>query len=151
MMTAITISVSQVLAQKSSKVFSVTPHTNIYDALALMAKHNIGAVLVSENDQLKGIFTERDYARKIVLKGLNSHNVKVGEMMSTDLHTVPSSEQLASVMTVMTQRRFRHVPVIDNGKLVGLISIGDVVKAIMEQQEATITHLANYIAGDIAT
>lgn len=150
-MTAITISVSQVLARKGGKTFSVTPDTSVYDTLALMAEHNIGAVLVSVNDQLKGIFTERDYARKIVLKGLKSRDAKVGEMMSTNLHTVPPSEQLTAVMNVMTQRRFRHVPVIDNGKLVGLISIGDVVKAIMEEQEVTIKHLSNYIAGDIAT
>ena len=150
-MTAITISVSQVLAQKGGKTFSVTPDTSVYDTLALMAEHTIGAVLVTEDGQLKGIFTERDYARKIVLKGLSSRDATVGDMMSTNLHTVPPSEQLTAVMTVMTQRRFRHVPVIDNGKLLGVISIGDVVKAIMEEQEATIKHLANYIAGDIST
>lgn len=150
-MTAITITVKQVLDRKGGTTYSVSLDTSVYEALELMARHEIGAVLVTEGERLLGIFTERDYARKIVLKGLSSRNAKVGELMSTNIHTVPPTEQITAVMNTMTKRRFRHVPVVEGGKTIGLISIGDVVKAIMDEQEATIQHLANYIAGDLAT
>lgn len=151
-MTAITVTVKQVLEQKGSVTYSVTPDTSVFDALAMMALHDIGAVLVTDTGELLGIFTERDYARKIVLKGLSSRDVKVGEMMTTSVQTIRPSDQIMSVMNTMTNKRFRHLPVLDNdGKLIGIITIGDVVKAVIQEQEATIQHLANYIAGDIAT
>lgn len=150
-MTQITVTVKQVLEKKGSATYSVTPDTSVFDALTLMALHDIGAVLVTDTGRLVGIFTERDYARKLVLKGLSSKTVKVGEMMTRDVATIEPSEQITSVMNTMTRRRFRHLPVLDNGQLVGIITIGDVVKAVIEEQEETIKHLANYIAGEIAT
>jgi len=150
-MTAITVTVKQVLEQKGSVTYSVTPDTSVFDALAMMALHDIGAVLVTDTGRLVGIFTERDYARRIVLKGLSSRNVKVGEMMTTNVQTIVPSDQIVSIMNTMTNKRFRHLPVLDDGKVVGIITIGDVVKAVIQEQEATIQHLANYIAGDIAT
>lgn len=150
-MTSIAISVKQVLDQKGSRTFSVSPDTSVFDALALMAEHDIGAVLVLDNDELKGIFTERDYARKLVLKGLTSKAAKVGDMMTTNVQTVAPGEMLGAVMNTMTRRRFRHLPVVDDGRIVGIITIGDVVKAVIEEQEATIQQLSNYIAGDLTT
>ncbi|MFN3985170.1 MAG: CBS domain-containing protein [Rhodocyclaceae bacterium] len=145
------ISVKQVLDQKGSRTFSVSPDTSVFDALALMAEHDIGAVLVIDNDELKGIFTERDYARKLVLKGLTSKTAKVGDMMTTNVQTVAPGEMLGSVMNTMTRRRFRHLPVVEDDRIVGIITIGDVVKAVIEEQEATIQQLSNYIAGDLTT
>ncbi|MGL1834593.1 CBS domain-containing protein [Rhodocyclaceae bacterium SMB388] len=151
-MTAITVTVKQVLEQKGSVTYSVTPDTSVFDALAMMALHDIGAVLVTDTGKLVGIFTERDYARKIVLKGLSSRDVKVGEMMTTNVQTIKPSDQIISVMNTMTNKRFRHLPVLDaDANLAGIVTIGDVVKAVIQEQEATIQHLANYIAGDIAT
>ena len=150
-MTAIVVSVKQVLDQKGYKTYSARPDSSVFDALALMAEHDIGGVLVIDHDQLVGIFTERDYARKIVLKGLSSRNVTVGELMTTKVQTITPSDQITAVMNTMTNKRFRHLPVVDDGKVVGIITIGDVVKAVMQEQEATIQHLANYISGDIAT
>lgn len=147
----ITISVKQVLDQKGHATFSVTPTTTVFDALALMAEHDIGAVLVMENDQLRGIFTERDYARKLVLKGIASRTAPVSDMMTGNVQTVSPSDQLGSIMSTMTKKRFRHLPVVDEGRVVGMITIGDVVKVIMEHQEATIQQLSSYIAGDLAT
>lgn len=150
-MSEITVTVKQVLERKGNVTYSVTPDTSVFDALRLMALHDIGAVLVTDTGTLQGIFTERDYARKLVLKGLRSKNVKVGEMMTRDVATIAPSERISAVMNTMTRRRFRHLPVLDNGQLVGIITIGDVVKAVIEEQEETIKHLANYIAGEIAT
>lgn len=150
-MSTTSIFVKQVLAQKGGTTFSVGTETSVFDALALMAEHDIGAVLVMTGDSLKGIFTERDYARKVVLKGLTSRTATVGEMMTGNVFTVSPDDDLASVMSTMTRKRFRHLPVLDGGKVVGIITIGDVVKAVMEEQEATIQQLSSYIAGDLAT
>lgn len=150
-MSEITVTVKQVLAQKGSVTYSVTPDTSVFDALALMALHDIGAVLVMDTGRLVGIFTERDYARKIVLKGLSSKDVRVGELMTTDVQTINPTDQITAVMNTMTNKRFRHLPVMENDVVVGIVTIGDVVKSVIQEQEATIQHLANYIAGDIAT
>lgn len=150
-MSTIDISVKQVLEQKGYTTFTVAPEASVYDALGMMAQHDIGAVLVMDHGQLVGIFTERDYARKIVLKGLNSRNVKVGELMTTGVQTVQPSDQIAAVMNTMTNKRFRHLPVVENNSVVGIITIGDVVKAVIQEQAATINHLSKYISGDIAT
>lgn len=150
-MSEITVTVKQVLEQKGNVTYSVTPDTSVFDALALMALHDIGAVVVMDTGRLVGIFTERDYARKIVLKGLSSKDVRVGEMMTTDVQTIKPSDKITTVMNTMTNKRFRHLPVMDDGAIVGIVTIGDVVKSVIQEQEATIQHLANYIAGDIAT
>lgn len=148
----ITISVKQVLDQKGRSTYSVTPATTVFDALALMAEHDIGAVLVMENGQLRGIFTERDYARKLVLKGIaSSRTTPVSEMMTSNVQTVTPSDQLGAIMTTMTQKRFRHLPVVEEGAVVGIITIGDVVRVVMEHQAATIQQLSSYISGDLST
>jgi CBS domain-containing protein len=150
-MAEITTTVRQVLDRKGGKTYSVTPETRVFDALRLMAEHDIGAVLVTDAQGLSGIFTERDYSRKLALRGLSSRDAQVAHLMTTDVATVPSSEKVSEVMVIMTNRRFRHLPVVDEGKLVGIITIGDVVKAVIDEQEATIRQLASYIAGDLTT
>jgi len=143
--------VRQILEQKGSAVHSVSPEVSVFDALAVMAEHDIGAVLVIEHGRLAGIFTERDYARKVVLKGLSSRDAIVGELMTANVCTITPSHTIDNVMATMTENRFRHLPVVDHGELVGVVTIGDVVKSIIDQQQTTIRQLSNYIAGDITT
>lgn len=143
--------VRQILEQKGSSVYSVSPKVSVFDALALMAKHDIGAVVVTDNGRLVGIFTERDYARKVVLKGLSSKDATVGELMTSNVCTITPSHTIDNVMNIMTENRFRHLPVVNHGEITGIITIGDVVKSIIDQQQVTIRQLSNYIAGDIAT
>lgn len=146
-----TTTVAQILAQKGTKAMAVNPDNSVLDALRIMAEHDIGAVLVTEGEQLVGIFTERDYARKVVLKGLVSRDVKVRELMTAKPFTVAPENTVDEVMATMTQKRFRHLPVIEGGKIAGIVTIGDMVKCIVSEHEATIQHLSNYIAGDLAT
>lgn len=150
-MIATPVTVRQILEQKGSATHSVSPNASVLDALSVMARHDIGSVLVLENERLAGIFTERDYARKIVLKGLNSREATVGEVMTPNVCTITPSLTLDAVMNIMTENRFRHLPVVEQGRIVGIITIGDVVKAIIDQQEKTINHLSNYIAGELTT
>jgi len=150
-MAEITTTVRQVLDKKGGTTYSVTPDTLVFDALKLMAQHDIGAVLVTEGSQLVGIFTERDYARKLALKGLSSKDVRVGDMMTGAVATVPATEKVTEVMGIMSRRRFRHLPVMDAGQLVGIITIGDVVKTVIDEQETTIRQMASYISGDFTT
>ncbi|THF55383.1 CBS domain-containing protein [Pseudothauera rhizosphaerae] len=146
-----TMTVRQVLDIKGHKVHCVAPGVTVFEALALMAEYNIGAVLVTDGERLVGIFTERDYARKVVLKGLRSAEVSVGDLMTPAPATVGPEQTVDEVMNIMTDKRFRHLPVMENGRLAGIITIGDVVKSIIDLQRRTISHLSNYIAGDIAT
>jgi len=146
-----TMTVGQILAAKGNKAMAVAPDNSVLDALKIMAEHDIGAVLVTEGERLVGIFTERDYARKVALRGLVSRDVKVSELMTANPTTVAPSQTVDQVMQTMTQRRFRHLPVVENGKIAGIVTIGDMVKCVVSQQEATIQQLSNYIAGDLAT
>ena len=139
--------VRDILHRKGTELFTVTPDASVLDALKLMSEKNIGGVLIMDGQFLKGIFTERDYARKIVLKGKNSADIKISEVMMTGLITVSSESTTSECMKLMTDRTIRHLPVVDEGKLVGLISIGDVVKAVIEEQQQVIQHLEHYIAG----
>jgi CBS domain-containing protein len=116
-------------------------------ALGIMAEHDIGAVLVLEGDEVAGILTERDYARKVVLAGRSSKDSPVRAVMTADVVCVPPSHTVADCMAVMTERRVRHLPVVEGGRLVGVVSIGDLVKATIDEQEFTINQLKNYIAG----
>lgn len=150
-MLATTVTVRQILEQKGSTTHSVTPAVSVLDALAMMAKYDIGSVLVLENERLVGIFTERDYARKLVLKGLNSREATVGDVMTPNVCTITPSMAIDSVMNIMTENRFRHLPVVEQGHIVGIVTIGDVVKSIIDLQEKTINHLSNYIAGELTT
>lgn len=149
-MAEITTTVRQVLDRKGRVTYSVTPETSVFEALRMMAQHDIGAVLVTDAQGLVGIFTERDYSRKLALRGLISKDVKIAHLMTTDVATAPSSEKISEVMVIMTNRRFRHLPVVDDGQLVGIITIGDVVKTVIDEQEATIKQLASYISGDLS-
>ena len=139
--------VRDILHRKGTELFTVTPDASVLDALKLMSEKNIGGVLIMDGQFLKGIFTERDYARKIVLKGKNSADIKISEVMVTGLITVSSESTTSECMKLMTDRTIRHLPVVDEGKLVGLISNGDVVKAVIEEQQQVIQHLEQYIAG----
>lgn len=137
--------VERLLKQKSYAVYSVAPNTTVFEALSLMAEKEIGAVVVLENNKLVGLLSERDYARKIILKGKSSKETFVEEIMSCNLMTVELKTSIEKCMEIMTVNRIRHLPVVEQGKLVGLISIGDVVKYTIDEQEFTIKQLHSYI------
>jgi CBS domain-containing protein len=139
--------VRDILRRKGGNIISVTPDSTVLDALRLMAEKNIGGVLVMQGESLMGIFTERDYARKIILKGKTSADSKVSEVMVSSLITVAPDATTSDCMKLMTDKTIRHLPVIENNRLVGLISIGDVVKTMIEEQQQVIQHLEQYIAG----
>ncbi|HSN39537.1 MAG TPA: CBS domain-containing protein [Burkholderiales bacterium] len=137
--------VRQLLQAKGSTVHSVTPETRVIDALRLMAEKNIGAVLVVADGRIAGIMTERDYARKVILLGKSSHDIPVREIMSDKVVSVKPGQTVEECMTLMTNKRIRHLPVKDGDKLVGLLSIGDLVKEMIAEQEQTIRQLESYI------
>lgn len=139
--------VGQLLQAKGTQVWTVNPRATVYQALELMAEKEIGAVVVVDNDRVVGMFSERDYARKCVLKGKLSRTTSVGELMSREVVCINPQESVENCMSLMTAKRSRHLPVLDNGRLVGLISIGDVVKAIITGHEFTIEQLERYITG----
>lgn len=138
--------VSNILQVKGYKVYSVTGQISVYDAIKVMGEKNIGAILVIEDDKLKGILSERDYARKIVLKGKSSKDTLVSEIMTENVLTVTADDTIEKCMAVMSENHFRHLPVVENDKVVAMISIGDVVNGIIESQKETIAHLQNYIS-----
>lgn len=143
--------VRQILdSKKSSQIISVGPDSTVFDALQMMASKDVSAVLVLENERLVGIFTERDYARKLILQGRHSKDTRIGDLMTQNLLTISPSQTVDDVMAIMTENRFRHLPVVERGKLIGIVTIGDAVKAVMDQQQQTIQQLAGYISGDIA-
>ena len=131
----------------SGKIFSVEPTTIVYAAIEEMAQKNIGGLLITENGKLVGIFTERDYARKLILKGKSSKDTPIGDLMTKSPFTVGLDSSIEECMQLMSNRRIRHLPVIENEELVGVISIGDVVRFIIDEQKSIIAHLESYIAG----
>lgn len=137
--------VRQILDEKGSDVWSVAPEATIYGALELMAEKNIGAVLVMEEERLVGIFSERDYARKIILHGKASRDTAVKEAMTSRVYAVRPDQDVNVCMSLMTDKRIRHLPVMRGERVVGVVSIGDVVKAIISEQANTIQHLEDYI------
>ena len=139
--------VRSVLLSKGNNIWSVAPDTTVFDALKIMAEKNIGALLVMQKEKVVGIFSERDYARKIVLKGESSHTTIVKDVMTSAVLSVHPEQSIDECMALMTNKHVRHLPVIENGNLIGLISIGDVVKAIISEHEYTIKQLENYITG----
>ena len=141
------ITVRQVLQSKGHGFHAIGPDATAYDALELMAEKEIGALLVVENGRLAGVFSERDYARKVILKGKSSKNTSVREIMSSPPISIAPNTSLHDCMVLMTKNRVRHLPVIDQETLLGVISIGDVVNAIISEQESTIEELEGYIAG----
>ena len=134
------------MLQAKPAVYTVSPDDTVYHALAVMAEHNIGAVLVIEHGEIVGILSERDYARKGILKGHASKDTPVRALMTTPVVSVPASWSVHHCMSIMTERRIRHLPVVDGGRLVGVISIGDVVRAVVDEQQFTINALQSYIA-----
>ena len=142
-------SVAQILKSKPEQtVHTITPSTSVFDAVKLMAEKNIGALLVMEDVEMVGIITERDYARKIVLMGRSSKETPVRDTMTSPVMYVRPDQTNEECMALMTDNRVRHLPVMDNGKLIGLISIGDLVKDIIAEQKFTIQQLEHYIMGD---
>lgn len=140
------MTVNQILSTKGKEVYSVLSTITVYDALKVMGEKNIGAILIIENDVLKGVLSERDYARKIVLKDKSSKETFVHEIMENEVVTVKPSDNLDYCMELMSTKRIRHLPVSENNKIIGIISISDVVKAIIELQKETIKHLDSYIS-----
>lgn len=140
------MTVNQILNTKGKNVYSVLPSTTVYEALKVMGEKNIGAILVMDDSELKGILSERDYARKIVLKDKSSKETFVHEIMESNFFTVKLSDDLDACMELMSTKRIRHLPVLEDEIVVGIISISDVVKAIIEVQKDTINHLNSYIS-----
>lgn len=138
----------QLLAEKRQPLAVVSPKDSVFHALAVMAQHDVGAVLVLDGEQLVGIFSERDYARKIILHGKNSRETQVREIMSDRVAYVTLDRSLAECMALMTDKRFRHLPVLDaEGRVVGIVSIGDLVKETISAQQFLISELERYISG----
>lgn len=140
-------SIRQILEGKSGHVVCVTEQAPVLEAIRLMAEHGIGSVLVMRGDVLAGIATERDYARKVILKGRNSQDTPVADIMSSPVVTVGPGEDIRRCMQIVTERRIRHLPVVEDGRLIGLISIGDLLKWVIREQEQEIEQLQQYIAG----
>ena len=139
--------VKQLLDEKGHDVVSVAPDASVIDALRLMAEHGIGALVVLDGSRLAGVMSERDYARKVVLHGRSSAETRVKDIMSSQVHTVIPDDTVNACMLLMTQRRIRHQPVMDGGGVAGMLSIGDLVKAVIADQQEEISQLQQYIAG----
>lgn len=137
--------VRQVLKAKGNDVWVVDPDATVFEALQLLAEKNIGALMVLQGGVLTGIFSERDYARKVILKGKHSKDTTIREVMTENPICVGPDETLESCMALMTENHIRHLPVVEAGRHLGLISIGDAVKAIITEQQGTINHLENFI------
>ena len=141
--------IRQLLNKKGTDIWSTTPDVSVYDALLLLADKNIGALLVLQDGELVGIFSERDYARKVVLHGKTSMGTAVREIMVKDVITVSPQMSIKDAMALMTEKRIRHLPVLEGKEIIGVISIGDLVKDIIADQEFTINQLENYIRGGV--
>jgi len=141
------ITVGQVLKEKGDRIWSVSPDTMVYEALTLMAEKNLGAVLVMDGARIAGMFSERDYARKVILEGKSSKETPVKEIMTKDVLFVRPGHSIEDCMALMTDKRTRHFPVMEGEQLVGVISIGDVVKAIISEHQFVIKQMENYITG----
>ena len=141
------IQVKHLLEDKGGRVFAIGPDEPVLAAIRMMAEHTIGALLVLDGDRLAGIVSERDYARKVILKGRSSADTPVRDIMSSPVFTVGPDDTIDSCMRVCTDRRVRHLPVLDGGKVTGVLSIGDLVKAVIDAQTREIEQLQRYIAG----
>ena len=139
--------VSEVIEHKGGMVLCVDQSEPVFDAISLMAEVNIGAVLVKRNDTIAGIFTERDYLQRIVLKDRSSQTTRVSEVMSSPVISARPDDSVDACLETMSKCRCRHLPVVDNGELLGIVSIGDLVKQILEEKESEIEQLSHYIAG----
>jgi CBS domain-containing protein len=139
--------VEMLLTNKGREVWSIAPGATVFEAIEMMNERHVGALPVVEGGKLVGILSERDYARKVILKGRSSRECKVEEIMTRDVICVDAVRKIEECMAVMTQKKIRHLPVMEDGKMVGIVSIGDLVKAIIEEQQFLIEQLENYITG----
>jgi CBS domain-containing protein len=139
--------IDAILSQKGNEIFAVSPDATVYEAVDLMASKNVGALVVVHDGQLVGMVSERDYTRKVMLRGKRSRETQVREIMSSELTIVTPREPVENCLRMMTERRIRHLPVVEGDMLRGMISIGDLVKWVIASQSATIAHLENYISG----
>lgn len=139
--------VQHLLDSKGRDIISVTADVSVLEAIKLMAEKTVGSLLVMQGDELQGIMTERDYARKVIIKGRSSETTEVGEIMTTDVCSATSQETVNGCMALMDKRKIRHLPVIDDGVVVGMLSIGDLVQAIISDQQEEIQQLEQYISG----
>lgn len=139
--------VKNILDTKGRAVFSVAPDVTVYSAIELMCQKNVGGLLIVENDNLVGIFTERDYARKLILKGKSSKDTPIGDLMTPNPIVVTPESSIEDCMKIMSSKFIRHLPVVEDGKLVAMVSIGDVVRHIIDEQKTIIAQLEQYISG----
>jgi CBS domain-containing protein len=136
---------AQLLRHKGSSIHSVTPDSPVLDAIRLMAEHSVGALLVMEGQRLVGVVSERDYARKVILRGFASSETPVRQIMSSPVMTVRPDQTVRECMQLMSEKRFRHLPVVDGDKVIGVLSIGDLVRSVLAEQQQTIEELERYI------
>src|ERR1051325_8402418 len=139
--------VADILQTKGREVWTIPPQTIVFDALKIMADKNVGALVVMDGTRVAGILSERDYARKVILHGRSSRELETREIMSKNGYFVSPKENIGECMALFTNKHVRHLPVLQDDQLIGIISIGDVVKAVIAEQESTIKHLENYITG----
>lgn len=139
--------IRNILQSKKQNIISVNPKNTVYEALEIMVQKNVGSILVMNDDKFAGIFTERDYARKLILQGKSSKETLIGEIMTLNPVTITPNFSIEDCMHLMTDKFIRHLPVIENNKLIGIISIGDLVKSIIEEQKFIIDNLEHYISG----
>jgi CBS domain-containing protein len=139
--------IGAILNQKSNDIFSIQPDATVFEAIEMMDNKNVGALLVMEQSQLKGIISERDYTRKVFLRGKRSRETKVAEIMSTNVTVTYPREPVEKCLRLMTDKHIRHLPVVEGDQVVGVISIGDLVKHVISCQSAAIAHLESYIHG----
>lgn len=139
--------VREALGNKGSDILSIAPQASVYEALKIMADKNVGALMVINKGEIVGIFSERDYARKVILKGKSSKETSVSELMTQEVLYVEPGYSMEHCMELMTAKRIRHLPVMDNGQLIGILSIGDVVKMLISDQKFIIEQLEKYIRG----
>ena len=142
-----TAKIGSLLGEKGGTVWSVAPSASVFDAISEMAERGVGALLVMSEGQLLGIISERDYTRKVILKGHSSKDTRVHEIMTSDVVTATAEETVEGAMRMMTERHIRHLPVLESGRVAGVVSIGDLVKWTISAHEETIAHLTSYISG----
>jgi len=140
--------IRQVLEKKGREVTTIAPDETVFRAIEIMAERDIGALVVTENDAPVGLLTERDYARQVILKGRTSRDTPIRDVMVENFQAVTPNDTVEACMQLMTDKHIRHLPVLENGKLAGMVSIGDLVKSVIDQQKSTIEQLVGYVSGN---